>query len=171
MNTNLKMTLLALVAVTFSMKAMAAEFKLGVVNMQKAIQSTSAGKKAKTELESDFEKKKKDLQKKEADLKKMQEDIEKKKSVLSEEVLSKKQEEFREEMMKFQQVVGKNQSEIQKKEQELTQPILEKMKKVIEKISKEKGYSAVLEHNAMVLYIDSKHDLTEEVVAAFEKEK
>lgn len=150
---------------------MAAEFKLGVVNMQKAIQATAAGKKAKTELESDFEKKKKDLQKKESDLKKMQEDIEKKKSVLSEEVLMKKQEEFREEMMKFQQVVGKNQAEIQKKEQELTQPILEKMKKVIEKVSKEKGYSAVIENTAMVLYIDSSNDLTEEVVKAFEKEK
>ncbi len=151
--------------------AMAAEFKLGVVNMQKAIQATAAGKKAKTELESDFEKKKKDLQKKESDLKKMQEDIEKKKSVLSEEVLMKKQEEFREEMMKFQQVVGKNQAEIQKKEQELTQPILEKMKKVIEKVSKEKGYSAVIENTAMVLYIDSSNDLTDDVVKAFEKEK
>ena len=149
----------------------AAEFKLGVVNLQKAIQSTAQGKKAKTELESDFEKKKKELQKKEGDLKKMQEDLEKKRSVLSEEVLSKKQDEFREEMMKFQQVVAKNQSEIQKKEQELTQPILEKMKKIIEKLSKEKGYSMMLESTAMVLYVDSAHDLTEEVVKAFEKEK
>lgn len=157
--------------VLISSLAFSADFKLGVVNMQKAIQSTSAGKKAKSELESDFEKKKKDLQKKEADLKKMQEDLEKKKSVLSEEVLMKKQEEFREEMMKFQQVVGKNQAEIQKKEQELTQPILDKMKKTIEKISKEKGYSAVLENSAMVLYVDTAHDLTEEVIKAFEKEK
>ena len=149
--------------------AVSAEFKLGVVNMQKAIQATAAGKKAKAELESDFEKKKKELQKKEADLKKMQEDIEKKKSVLSEEVLMKKQEEFREEMMKFQQVVGKNQAEIQKKEQELTQPILEKMKKTIEKVSKDKGYSAVIENTAMVLYVDSAHHLTDEVIKAFEK--
>lgn len=165
-NSKLLVGLLYIASVSFS-----AEFKLGVVNMQKAIQATAAGKKAKTELESDFEKKKKELQKKEADLKKMQEDIEKKKSVLSEEVLIKKQEEFREEMMKFQQVVGKNQSEIQKKEQELTQPILEKMRKTIEKISKEKGYSAVIENTAMVLYIDISHDLTDEVVKAFEKEK
>lgn len=157
--------------VGFSLSGVAAEFKVGVVNLQKAIQATSAGKKAKTELESDFEKKKKDLQKKEADLKKMQEDIEKKRSVLSEEVLIKKQEEFREEMMKFQQVVAKNQGEIQKKEQELTQPILDKMKKIVEKMSKDKGYSMVLENTAMVLYVDSSHDLTDDVVKAFEKEK
>lgn len=165
-------SLVTMVAVLgFSMGGYAAEFKAGVVNLQKAIQSTTAGKKAKTELEADFEKKKKELQKKEADLKKMQEDIEKKKSVLSEEVLAKKQDEFREEMMKFQQVVAKNQGEIQKKEQELTQPILDKMKKIVDRISKEKGYSMVLENTAMVLFVDSSHDLTDDVVKAFEKEK
>ncbi len=165
-------SLVSLVAVLgFSFSGFAAEFKVGVVNLQKAIQATSAGKKAKTELESDFEKKKKELQKKEGDLKKMQEDIEKKKSVLSEDVLAKKQDEFREEMMKFQQTVQKNQGEIQKKEQELTQPILEKMKKIVEKMSKDKGYAMVLENTAMVLYVDSSHDLTDDVVKAFEKEK
>lgn len=167
MNKILLITSLSLVMALPSM----AEFKMGVVNLQKAIQSTSQGKKAKTELETDFEKKKKELQKKEADLKKMQEDIEKKKSVLSEEVLSKKQEEFREEMMKFQQVVAKNQQEIQKKEQELTQPILEKMKKIIEKVSKEKGYSLVIENAALVLYSDGSTDITDDVVKVFEKEK
>lgn len=165
-------SLLSLVAVLgFSFSSFAAEFKVGVVNLQKAIQTTAAGKKAKTELEADFEKKKKELQKKEGDLKKMQEDIEKKKSVLSEEVLAKKQDEFREEMMKFQQVVAKNQGEIQKKEQELTQPILEKMKKIVDKVSKDKGYAMVLENTAMVLFVEPAHDLTDDVVKAFEKEK
>ncbi|WP_347357585.1 OmpH family outer membrane protein [Bdellovibrio sp.] len=148
-----------------------AEAKVGFVDMQKAIQSTSAGKKAKTELESDFNKKKKELEKKEADLKKMGEDLEKKKSVLSEEALGKKQAEFQEEMLKYRDVVGKSQIEIQKKERELTAPILEKMKKVISKLAKEKGYTLVIENSQMVLYATSDADLTEEVIKAFEKEK
>lgn len=148
-----------------------AEAKVGFVDMQKAIQSTSAGKKAKTELESDFNKKKKELEKKEADLKKMGEDLEKKKSVLSEEALGKKQAEFQEEMLKYRDVVGKSQIEIQKKERELTAPILEKMKKVIAKLAKDKGYTLVIENSQMVLYATSDADLTEEVIKAFEKEK
>nr|BFD59204.1 OmpH family outer membrane protein [Bdellovibrio sp. CKG001]BFD62581.1 OmpH family outer membrane protein [Bdellovibrio sp. HM001] len=148
-----------------------AEAKIGFVDMQKAIQSTSAGKKAKTELESDFNKKKKELEKKEADLKKMGEDLEKKKSVLSEEALGKKQAEFQEEMLKYRDVVGKSQIEIQKKERELTAPILEKMKKVIAKLAKDKGYTMVIENSQMVLYATSDADLTEEVIKAFEKEK
>ncbi len=148
-----------------------AEAKVGYIDMQKAIQSTSAGKKAKTELEGDFNKKKKELEKKEADLKKMGEDLEKKKSVLSEDALNKKQAEFQEEMLKYRDVVGKSQIEIQKKERELTAPILEKMKKTIAKLAKEKGYTMVIENSQMVLYATPEADLTDEVVKAFEKEK
>lgn len=145
--------------------------KVGVVDMQKAIQSTAVGKKAKGELEGEFNKKKKELEKKEADLKKMGEDLEKKKSVLSEEALGKKQAEFQEEMLKYRDVVGKSQVEIQKKERELTAPILEKMKKVIAKVAKDKGYSVVIENSQMVLYAVPEADLTDDVVKAFEKEK
>jgi outer membrane protein len=148
-----------------------AEAKVGYIDMQKAIQATSAGKKAKTELEGDFNKKKKELEKKEADLKKMGEDLEKKKSVLSEDALNKKQAEFQEEMLKYRDVVGKSQVEIQKKERELTAPILEKMKRTIAKLAKEKGYTMVIENSQMVLYATPDADLTDEVISAFEKEK
>lgn len=148
-----------------------AEAKVGYIDMQKAIQATSAGKKAKTELEGDFNKKKKELEKKEADLKKMGEDLEKKKSVLSEDALNKKQAEFQEEMLKYRDVVGKSQIEIQKKERELTAPILEKMKKTIAKLAKDKGYTMVIENSQMVLYATPDADLTDEVISAFEKEK
>lgn len=148
-----------------------AETKIGFVDMQKAIQSTSAGKKAKTELETEFNKKKKELEKKEADLKKMGEDLEKKKSVLSEDALGKKQAEFQEEMLKYRDVVGKSQVEIQKKERDLTAPILEKMKKVIGKIAKDKGYSLIMENNQAILYATPESDLTDEVIKAYEKEK
>jgi len=145
--------------------------KIGFVDMQKAIQATTAGKKAKAELEGDFNKKKKELEKKEADLKKMGEDLEKKKSVLSEEALGKKQAEFQDEMMKYRDVVGKSQQDIQKKEHDLTAPILDKMKGVIAKLAKDKGYSAVLENTQMVLFQSGDNDLTDEVIKAFEKQK
>jgi outer membrane protein len=147
------------------------ETKIGLVDMQKAIQSTSAGKKAKSELEGEFNKKKKELEGKEAELKKIGEELEKKKSVMSEEALGKKQAEFQEEMLKYRDVVGKSQVEIQKKERDLTAPILDKMKKVIAKLAKEKGYSVIMESNQTVLFATPDGDLTDDVVKAFEKEK
>ena len=64
--TNSVFAILALVLVSFT--ARAAEVKIGYIDMQKAIQETAAGKKAKKELEDEFNKKKKDLEKKEADV-------------------------------------------------------------------------------------------------------
>lgn len=168
----LKSILVATVALAMANSAYAADTKVGFVDMQKAVQGTSLGKKAKTDLEGEFNKRKKELDKKKADIEKMGQDLEKKKSVLSEEVLGKKQMELQEEMMKFQKVVAENQLEIQKKEKELTLPILEKMKKIIEKVSSEKGFSLVLERNEQnVLFSVKEVDLTEDVIKAFEAQK
>jgi outer membrane protein len=163
--------LAALMTLTMGFAAHA-ETKVGYVDMQKAIQATAAGKKAKSDLEGEFNKRKKDLDKKKADIEKMGQDLEKKKSVLSEEVLGKKQMELQEEMMKFQKIVGENQLEIQKKEKELTLPILDKMKKVIEKVAAEKGFSMVLERTEQnVLFAQKDIDLTDEVIKTFEAQK
>ncbi len=167
----MKKSVLVLSLLMTASLAQAADSKVGFVDMQKAIQTTSAGKKAKAELEGEFNKKKKELEKKEADLKKMGEDLEKKKSVLSEEALGKKQAEFQAEMMNYREIVGKSQLDIQKKERDLTAPILEKMRKVIANLAKEKGYTMVIENSQMVLYATPDADMTEEVIKAYEKQK
>lgn len=149
-----------------------AQSKVGYVDVQKAIQATSAGKNAKTVLDGEYGKRKKELDKKKADIEKMNQDLEKKKSVLSEEVMGKKQMELQEEMMKFQKTVAENQMEIQKKEKELVEPILDKMRKTIEKVAQEKGFSLVIEKGAQnVLFAQKDADLTDDVIKAFEKEK
>src|SRR5262245_29464481 len=106
------------IVVGWSVPSIAAEQKFGFVDMQKAIQETTDGQKAKKELEGDFNKKKKDLEKREADIKKMREDFEKKALVLSDDVKAKKQQEINMEIGKYQEAVGKSQMEIQKHERE-----------------------------------------------------
>lgn len=158
--------------VTAGMMVHASEAKFGYVDLQKAIQSTSVGKKAKSELEAEFNKRKKDIESRQADIKKMGEDLEKKKGVLSDEAMQKKQAEIQEEMMKYQELVGKNQMEIQKKERDLTNPILEKMRDVLDKIAKADGYSVIFEKNEQnVLWIKSEYNLTDKLVKEFEKTK
>jgi outer membrane protein len=152
--------------------AYAAEAKIGYIDLQKAIQDTSAGKKARKELETEFNAKKEELQKKEANIKKMQEDLEKKKSVLTDEVRQQKAAELQSEMMKFQQFYQQSQLNMQKKEQELTKPVLTKMQGVIEKIAKEGGYTVILEKSEQrVLWARKEIDLTEQVVKAYESAK
>ncbi len=164
-------SVLSILLVSLLSLAVHAESKVGYVDVQKAIQSTAAGKKAKESLDAEYNKRKKDLDKKKADIEKMGQDLEKKRAVLSEEVMGKKSAELQEEMMKFQKQVAENQLEIQKKEKELVEPILNKMKTLIEKVATEKQYSMVLEKQGQnVLYAQKDADLTDDVVKAYEKD-
>lgn len=149
-----------------------ADVKIGYVDMQKAIQGTKEGQKAKKNLEAEFEKRKKTLQTKESDLKKQGEELEKKAMVLSEDVRAKKQKEFQTNMMEFQQTVQKNQQEIQQEERKLTEPILKKLQSVIEDMAKKDNYTVILEKRENgVLWAQKDLDITDQVVKAFEAKK
>jgi outer membrane protein len=147
--------------------ARAEETKIAVIDMQKTIQSSEAGKKAKGELEQAFNKKKKELQDQESNLKKMQEDFQKKQSALSDSAKKDQQAKMQEKFMKYQELLQKSQTEIQKKEQEMSEPIVRKIREKVAEIAKKKGYDLVIERNEnVVIFYDPKHDITEEVIKA-----
>jgi outer membrane protein len=163
--------ILALVLGLVSGVAHAEEAKVGVVDMQRALQTTDAGKKARAELEKEFNAKKKDLQAEESAIKKMGEEFKKQSLVLNDEARAKKQSEIQERIMKFQEKTARSQAEIQTKERELTEPLITRLRKVISDLAKQKGYSVVLEKSeTSVLYSLEKDDLTAEVVSSFNKQ-
>jgi len=149
----------------------AAGVKIGTVDMQKALQSVEAGKKAKTTLEKEFNTRKKSLQTEEASIKKMGEEFKKQSLVLSDEARMKKQSELQERIMKFQELTARSQQEIQQKEQELTQPIIVRLRGLISEMARQKGYTVVLEKNEnTVLFSQEKDDLTGDVISAYNKD-
>jgi outer membrane protein len=150
--------------------ARAADLKIGFVDMQKAIQETAAGKKAKKELEDEFNKKKKDLDKREADLRKMKEDFDKRSMAMNEEARIKKQTELQSEFGKYQEMAGKSQMEIQKKERDLTAPIVTKLRGIIEDIAKKEDFTMILEKSEQsVMWAKKDIDLTERVIREYDK--
>ncbi len=164
MKRNLLLTALLMSSTCF------AEVKIGVIDLQKAIQQSSNGKKAKAELEAEFNKKKKELEKKEVDLKKISEDLEKKSLVLTDEVKAHRQQELQAEMMKYRELVGKSQQEIQKRERDLTLPIVEKLRAQVDEIAKKEKFTVVLERTEQsVMWMDKDIDLTERVLKEYEK--
>ncbi len=145
--------------------ARADDMKIGIIDMQKAIQTSPAGKKAKGELEQAFNKKKKELQDQEATLKKDQEAFQKKQAALSESAKKDQQAKLQEKFMKYQDTLQKSQAEIQKKEQEMSQPIIVKIREKVSEIAKKKNLNLVLEKNEnIVIYSQEKDDITEEVM-------
>jgi len=164
------MTWALIVGLAMSVPAFANDVKIGFVDMQKAIQEVASGKKAKKELEDEFNKKKKELEKKEADIKKMGEDFEKKSMAMNEDTRMKKQGEIQMEMRKYQETAAKAQMEIQKRERELTQPIVTKLRGILEEIAKKENFTVILERSEnAVMYAKKDIDLTERIIKEHDK--
>jgi len=147
------------------------DLKIATIDMQKALQTVELGKKAKSQLEKEFNNKKKELQAEEESIKKLTKTFKDQTLVLSDEAKAKKQGELQERIMKFQELTARSQSEIQQKERDLTQPIIVKLRAIISDTAKKKAYSLVLEKNEnTVLYSNDKDDITGEVISTFDKQ-
>ena len=147
------------------------DMRIGTVDMQVALQTVDAGKKAKAQLEKELTAKKKELQAEEDSIKKAGEEFKKQSLVLSDEARAKKQSELQERIMKFQEETGRSQMELQKKEHDLTQPIINQLRTIISDIAKKKGYTIVLEKNEnTVLFSQDKDDMTTDVIGAYNKQ-
>ena len=150
--------------------ARAEDMKIGTVDMQKALQTVDSGKKAKAQLEKEFNAKKKDIQAEEASIRKAGEELEKQSLVMNEEAKNKKRAELQQRIMKLQESTARSQAELQQKERDLTKPIIDKLREIIGELAKQKGYTMVLEKNEnTVLFSQDKDDLTQQVVDKFNK--
>ena len=164
----LSVGVLSVLVLAQPVRASADSVKIGIVDMQRAIQGVESGKKARAQLEKDFNARKAELQKEEASIKKMGEEFRKQSLVLNDEARAKKQAELQERVMKFQELTARSQQEISQKEQELTMPIIQKLRSIIADLAKKKDYSVILEKNEnTVLFSLDKDDLTDEVIKAF----
>jgi outer membrane protein len=153
-------------------EASAQTVKIGVVDVNRAIQGTNAGKKAKKELEDEFNKKKKDLEKREAEIKKMVEDFEKRSMAMNEEARNKRQREIQEEMRKHQEQAMKSQGEIQKRERDLTQPIVNRLRQIMEDIANKDGFTVILERaENSVMWMRKDVDLTDRLIREHDSRK
>jgi outer membrane protein len=142
--------------------------KIATVDMQKALQTVDAGKKAKSQLEKEFNTKKKMLDDEQNAIKKLTEEFKKQSMVLNDESKAKKQQEIQERMVKFQEQMMRSQTEIQQKEAELTAPIVKAMKDIVKDLASKKGYQLVLDKNDnTVIFSQEKDDLTGDLVKAY----
>jgi outer membrane protein len=150
----------------------AAEIKIGIVDIPKAIQATKDGQKIKKQLEEDYNKRKSDMDKRAKDISQMQADFEKKSLVLSDEARLKKQQEIEEERGKFMELREKNLQELAKRDRELSQPMLKKLNDVINDIAKKDGFTAIFHRNDQnLVWATSEIDITDQVIKALEKAK
>jgi outer membrane protein len=170
---NIALTVIILAAMMLvrvgAVRAQSQNVKIAVVDLYKVIEETNDGKKAKTLLETYFEKKQKALDKKSETLKVKMEDLKKKQKIMTADDYQEEVDELQAEIVELQNTYMKYQKLVAKKEMVLTEPILEKLDKVLEKVGKSKGYLMIVRKEAIAWIPDSK-DITDEVIKMYNQE-
>lgn len=160
---------LSFVLLTFSFASFS-QTLVGLVDIQKIITTIKEGKNVQKTLEKSFNDKKALLKKDEDKIKKAQEDYKKQSMVLAEAARMNKEREMQEMMMKLQNKTMEYQRDIQKMEQDMKKPILEKLRPIIDEVSKQNKVAMTFELSAApIVYAESKIDLSEEVIKAYDK--
>lgn len=171
MNRVLAIALAFVATAVTSCLAHAADLKIAYVDLQRALEETDEGKKAKAKLKADFDKKQKDLDARQEELKKMKNDIDKQTSILKQEALQAKQGELQQKLMNLQETYMRLQKDLQEKEAAETSRIFKKMKGIIATIAETEKVTYVLEANSGILYAPPALDLTNELIRKFNSGK
>lgn len=150
-------------------RAAAADMKVGIVDLQRALNESSAGKKAKDQFKGEFDKMQNGLKSEKDSLDRLKEDLDKKSTVLSDDQKKAKMEDFERRRRDLRRKLEDSDAELRKKDQELTGSILKDLAVVIQEIGERDGYTLILENSSSsVLYGSKSIDITESVIKAFD---
>lgn len=145
-----------------------AETKIGVVDIQRALNESNQGKKAKERLSARVEKMQADLKLKKEELERLDGELQKQSALLSSDAKRDRERDFDRKKRDYADLVRDYQEEIQQAELTATQPILKELEEVIGKMGREQGFSVILESKMSgVIYSAKGIDLTEAVIKAY----
>ncbi len=158
----------ALLLASSPIAAFAEEVKLGYVDLQRALNETEDGRKAKANLKKVFDQKQKELDEQQQALKKDIEDLDKKRTLLPADKLRDKEAELQGRMQKVQQTYLRHQQDLQSKEQEATGKIFERMTRIIQKIAVAENFTMILDKTqSAVVYAKPHLDLTNDLIRRY----
>jgi outer membrane protein len=149
--------------------ARADEFKLGTVDLQRALNECDAGKKAKEDFKTQVDKLQAELAKQKGDIEKIKDEVEKKGMVLKDEERKNIERDYQKRLRDFQRTYKDSQAELQQRDNELTGEILRDLQEVIAEYGAKQNYTLVLEssNTGAVLYGSRAVDITEQVIQEY----
>jgi outer membrane protein len=160
--------LLILAAVFINSQAIAADVKIGFVDMQKVSSASTAVKKAQGILKQKADSLQGTLKKDEDDFIALKKTFDRKKSAWSDEEKKKKEMELQN---KYQDISAKQEQsrqELKKLEAEHLGPIQKKIIEIVGSVAKDKGYSLILPRQ-VVIYSSEATDITDAVTTELNK--
>ena len=166
----MKKLLFLTIITLFSFNAYAAEFKIGYVDLNKALNESTKGKTAVKLLEDMVKAKQSVIIEKEKELKALDDEIAKQASILNPDAIKEKQAKREKLMRDYQRMVKDSQDEVQQKRNNFMEAIIKDLRNSVVQIGKDKGYSIIFERVASgILYIPEDVDVTDTLIEQFNK--
>jgi outer membrane protein len=157
-----------LLAVLCTPDLASAEVKVGYVDLQRALNESAAGKKAKEDFRAQVSKLESQLKGKKDELDRLKNELETKGVVMRDEERRKLESEFESKRLELKRRFEDSQAELQKKDQELTGKIIQDLQTIIKEVGDRDGYTLILElGTSPVLYYKKSADITDEVLSAY----
>lgn len=142
--------------------------KIGFINLQKALNESEVGKKAKQDIEQVIREKQAEVEGKVKAKDAMREDLEKQTVMLSEEARNKRVEELQRLEREIERLISDTNAELQKLQREKEVGILKELNAIIDKIGKEDGYTLILPSD-VILYAVEGLEITDKVIEEYDK--
>ena len=146
--------------------------KIGVIDPQRILNDTNAGKKAKDNLASFSKNRQVLMELDEKELRRMEEDFVKQASVLTPAAKREREEQFRRRMQEYQQKVTELNREVQEKQKDVLEGFRDKIEVIVAKVAKRLGLQVVVDKSkgGPTIYHEDSLDISGQVIDEFNRE-
>lgn len=140
--------------------------KIGVVDLQRVLDQSSAGKIANAEIKKQGKKMEAELKKKGAEIEELRERIEREALVMSKEMRDEKERDYRIKVNDFKSLERKFKQDMQVLNRKFTKQIHQETVKLVKDIGKIEGYLLIIE-KTVVLYSPNTIDITDKLIQKY----
>ena len=137
--------------------------KIGVIDLQKVLETSTAGKLIQAQLKKLKEKMETDLKQKGSEIEKISKRLERESMVMSKEMREEKEREQRIKINDFKTLQKKYRSDLQKMEVQLMNQLQKDIKELVDAIGKKGGYLMIINKYG-ILYSPAKIDITDDLI-------
>ena len=158
-----------LVAASFAPAIAAADMKVGIVDLEKALSASKAGGDAQKQFEAQLKRAQAGIDAKKSEIQKQRDSFDKQKESLNGKALADKQDSIMNMEKELKRTFEDKQDELRRERARLFGELLKKMRKVVDELGESDGYTLILERsNQSVLFSSSAIDITDKVVKRFD---
>lgn len=142
------------------------KIKIGFIDIQRVVQESQAGKRAKERFQAQVKKAEADIMKERQDLDRLKTDLEKKGPLMKEEERRNMEADFQKRSVALQRSMSDYQQELQQKNNQLMADILKELEAIVNEVGKADKFTLILERS-QILYSDQGIDITSKVIDTY----